>query len=169
MKAVAPVLLAAVLGLTGCAGYRLGPTGGQKAGARSVQVQPFLNQTIEPRLVTALTQALRQQVQKDGTFRLHTGSEGDIVVTGTITKYDRQFISVRARDALTPRDYRITLMARVVARERVSGKVLLDRELTGRTEVRAGPDLHSAEREAIPLAAQYLANSATSLLADGMW
>src|SRR6185369_17073313 len=41
-------LLAALL--AGCAGYRLGPTGGQTAGARSVQINPFVNQTIEPRL-----------------------------------------------------------------------------------------------------------------------
>jgi len=149
----------------GCA-YHLGPTGGQTSGHRSVQIQPFINRTIEPRLVSALGQAMRQQIQRDGTFRLETRGEADIVVTGTIVNYDRQFITVKAGDALTPRDYRIVIAARIVARERVTGKVLLDRELVGRTEVRAGADLHSAEREAIPMAAEFLATSATSLLAD---
>src|ERR1043165_2687288 len=37
------------IGLTGCAGYHLGPTNGVRAGERSVQVNPFVNQTIEPR------------------------------------------------------------------------------------------------------------------------
>ena len=150
----------------GCA-YHVGPTGGQKAGARSVQIKPFINNTIEPRLVTALGQALRTQIQKDGTFRLDTRGDADIVVTGTIVNYDRQFITVEAGDALTPRDYRIIISARIVARESATGRVLLDKELIGRTDVRAGNDLHSAEREAIPMAAEFLANSATSLLADG--
>lgn len=156
----------AMLVLAGCA-YHLGPTGGQIAGGRTVQVQPFVNQTPEPRLVSALGQALREQLQRDGTFRLETRDDADIIVSGTIVKYDRQFITVQAGDSLTPRDYRILISARIVARERATGKVLLDRELTGRTEVRAGNDLHSAEREAIPMAAEFLANSATSLLADG--
>ena len=93
----------------------------------------------------------------------------DIVVTGAILRYERESISVNASDALTPRDYRITIVARVTARERATGKVLLDRELSGRTEVRAGADLFSAERQGIPLAADFLASSATSLLADGPW
>jgi hypothetical protein len=155
--------------LTACAGYRLGPTGGQTAGARSIQINPFLNQTIEPRLSDALTHALRKQIQQDGTFRLNTADDGDIILTGAIIKYDRLPIALRSRDALTPSDYRITITARITARERVSGKVLLDREVTGRTEVRAGSDLYSAERQGIPIAADFLAASATSLLADGSW
>jgi len=160
-------LLAALL--AGCAGYQLGPTGSQIAGARSIQINPFINQTIEPRLVGALTHALRKQIQQDGTFRLNTRNEGDIIVTGAILRYDRESISVRATDALTPRDYRITIVAHITARERATGKVLLDRELAGHTDVRAGADLFSAERQGIPLAAEFLASSATSLLADGPW
>jgi len=160
-------LLAALL--TGCAGYKLGPTGGQTAGGRSIQVNPFVNKTIEPRLVEALTHALRRQIQQDGTFRLNTRNEGDIILTGTILRYDRESISVQSTDALTPRDYRITIVAHITARERATGKVLLDRELAGRTDVRAGTDLFSAERQGIPLAADFLATSATSLLADGPW
>ncbi len=155
--------------LAGCAGYQLGPTGGQVSGARSIQINSFVNHTIEPRLTDALTHALRQQIQQDGTFKLNTRDEGDIIVAGSITKFDRQSISVRTRDALTPRDYRITITARLIARERATGKVLLDREISGHTDVRAGADLFSAERQGIPLAAEFLAASATSLLTDGSW
>ena len=155
--------------LTACAGYHLGPTGGQTAGARSIQINPFVNQTIEPRLSDALTHALRKQIQQDGTFRLNTADDGDIILTGAIIKYDRFTIALRSRDALTPSDYRITITAHITARERATGKVLLDRDITGATEVRAGYDLNSAERQGIPLAANFLAASATSLLADGSW
>jgi len=165
----AALLCALAALLAGCAGYRLGPTGGQTAGTRSIQINPFVNQTIEPRLVEALTHALRKQIQQDGTFRLNTRNGGDIIVTGAILRYERESISVRSRDALTPRDYRITIVARVTARERATGKLLIDREVAGHTDVRAGADLFSAERQGIPLAAEFLATSATSLLADGPW
>jgi hypothetical protein len=155
-------------GLTGCA-YRLGPTNGNTAGTRSVQVQPFENKTIEPRLVEAVSFALRRQLQQDGTYRLNTQNEGDIVVTGAIVNYERQSLSFQSRDAITPRDYRLRITAHVTARERLSGKVLLDRDITGYSDIRIGADLASAERQALPLVAADLARNTTALLVDGTW
>jgi hypothetical protein len=153
---------------SGCA-YRLGPTNGERTGTRSVQVQPFENKTIEPRLVDAVSFALRRQLQQDGTYQLNTHNEGDIVVTGAIVSYERQPISLQSRDALTPRDYRLKITAHVTARERLSGKVLLDRSITGHSDIRIGPDLVSSERQAVPLVAADLARNATALLVDGSW
>ena len=65
---------------TGCAGYKLGPSNGMEAGSRSVQINPPVNQTFEPRLAEALNHQLRKQVQRDGTYRLNTRGEGDVVV-----------------------------------------------------------------------------------------
>ena len=53
-----------LLGGMGCAGYRLGPVNGVAAGARSVQVKFFDNQTLEPRLVSAVNHSLRQRLQQ---------------------------------------------------------------------------------------------------------
>ncbi len=155
-------------GLSGCA-YRLGPTNGERVGMRSIQIQPFENKTIEPRLVEAVGLAMRRQLQQDGTYRLDTHNEGDIVVTGAIVGYDRQSLSFQSRDALTPRDYRLKLTAHVTARERLTGKLLLDRSITGYSDIRIGPDLASAERQALPLVAADLARNATALLVDGSW
>jgi hypothetical protein len=157
------------LALSGCAGYRLGPTNGVPAGSRSVQISPFLNQTDEPRLVEAVTSALRKTLQQDGTFRLNTSNEGDIIVTGVIVKYDRSQLSFQPTDILTPRDYRVSLTAQIVARERLTGKVLFDRPVSGQTTVRLSADQTNAERQAVPLLAQDLAKNATSLLVDGEW
>jgi hypothetical protein len=162
------VAVVALAGWNGCA-YRLGSTNGEKDRTRSVQVQPFENKTIEPRLVEAVSFALRRQLQQDGTYRLNTHNEGDIVVTGAIVSYDRQPISFQSRDALTPRDYRLKITAHVTARERLTGKVLLDRSVTGHSDIRIGPDLASAERQAVPLVAADLARNATALLVDGSW
>jgi len=154
---------------SGCAGYRLGPSGGPTAGARSVQVDFFKNETREPRLLEAVNAALRKRLQQDGTLRLDTRGGGDIVMTGAILKLERDGISFQPGDVITARDFNLQLIARVKAVERSSGKVLLDREVRGRTTVRAGTDLPSAERQAIPMLAEDLARNATTLLVDGSW
>ena len=116
------LLLIPLLGLIGCA-YRLGPTNGEKAGDRSIKIAPFENKTIEPRLIEAVSAALRRELQQDGTYKLNTGSDSDLIVTGSILKYERDAISVRPTDALSPLDMRIIIHARVIAKERVSGRM----------------------------------------------
>jgi hypothetical protein len=160
---------ALLLAWCGCAGYRLGATNGERTGARSVQINPFQNQTIEPRLPEAAAHAFRKQVQQDGTYKLNTSNDGDIIVSGTIVKYERHAISFRPRDALSPLDLRVTMTVHVTARDRISGKVLLDRDVRGHSEVRSGSDLVSAERQALPLVAERFAINATALLVDGTW
>jgi len=154
---------------SGCAGYRLGPSNGQAAGEKSVQVTPFTNQTPEPRLGDAITSALRKQLQRDGTHRLATRGPGDIVVSGTLLRYHRQELSLVPNDVATARDYQIWLTGQITARERSSGKVLFDQSLTGHTLIRVGPDLTSTERQALPLLADDLARQITALLVDGAW
>ncbi len=155
--------------LAGCAAYRLGPTGGQNSGERSIQVNFFQNQTIEPRLVEAVAQALRRNLQQDGTYRLRSAGDADVIVNGVIIRYERVPISFQPTDVISVQDYEEKLIAKVTATERISGKVVLDREVTGRTIVSVGTDLASAERQAIPLLANDLARNATTYLTEGSW
>lgn len=159
----------AVLLLAGCAGYRLGPSNGQSAGERSIFVRPFQNQTMEPRLGEPVTQALRKSLQQDGTFRLNTDGDAEVVVTGTVTRFSRSPLSYQPHDLVSVQDYFLSMTARVKAVERATGRVLLDREITGTTTLRVGTDLNSAERQATPLLAQDLARRITALLTDGEW
>jgi hypothetical protein len=159
----------AVLLLAGCAGYRLGPTGGQTAGAKSIQVSPFVNQTLEPRLGEAVTAALRKSLQRDGTYQLATRGDADLIVNGEITRYNRFQMSYQTNDVRIVRDFRMIVTAHVAARARSTGAIVLDRVVTGFTPVRAGSDLASSEREALPLLAQDLAKNVTALLVDGTW
>lgn len=153
----------------GCAGYRLGPTNPELTGDKTVQVNFFENRTLEPRLAEAVNHALRKRLQQDGTYRLNTRGDGDIIVNGAILKFDRQGVSFQPNDILTVRDYQVTLTVKVTATDRLSGKVVLDREVTGRTTVRVGSDLPSAERQAVPVLAEDFARNATTLLAEGTW
>jgi Lipopolysaccharide-assembly len=162
-------LCALALSLAGCAGYHLGPVNGEIAGDKSIEILPFNNQTLQPRLGDAVTQALRERLQTDGTYHVATRGEGDIVVTGVITRYRRKGLSYLNNDVTTTDNYRVNVTVHIIARERATGKVLLDKNVTGYTLVHVGTDLADAERQASPLLAEDLARSITELLTEGSW
>ena len=94
MKAFALILFTLSLGmLTGCVGYVAGPTNGLPAGAQSVRVEFFKNETLEPRLVVAVNRALKRNLQQDGTYALETQGNADLVVTGELTEFLRNGVS----------------------------------------------------------------------------
>jgi Lipopolysaccharide-assembly len=155
--------------LAGCAGYHVGPVNGAAAGEKTVEIVPFNNQTLQPRLGDAVTQALRERLQTDGTYRLATRKPGDIVVTGVITSYNRRGISFLNSDVTTPEDYNISVIAHVTAREHDTGKVLFDKNLNGSVFVHIGTDLADAERQAAPLLAEDLARKIAELLTEDTW
>jgi hypothetical protein len=154
----------------GCAGYHLGPVKpAVVAGAKSIEIVPFNNQTQQPRLGDAVTQALRERMQTDGTYRLATREPGDVVVTGVITAYRREGVSFLRADVTTAEDYRVGLTAHVTARDRATGRLLLDKNVTGYTLVQVGADLANSERQSLPLLAEDLARNVTELLTEGAW
>lgn len=160
---------AMALSLAGCAGYRLGPTNGAIAGARTVQIVPFENKTLTPELSDWLMNSLRRNLQQDGTYQIATHEDGDIILSGVVTGYHRSELSVQPADVLTVLDYEITITADVTARERATGKVIFSKQVKGRTSLRAGNDLTSAEQQSIPLMTDDLAKRTLALLVDGTW
>jgi hypothetical protein len=160
---------ALALGLCGCAGYRLGPLHPELTGGKTIQVNFFENRTLEPRLVEAVNHALRKSLQQDSSYKLNTRGDGDVIVNGAVLRYERQGVSFQPNDILTARDYQVTLTVKLTATERASGKVVVDREVTGRTTVRVGSDLPGADRQALPLLADDFARKATTLLVEGTW
>jgi hypothetical protein len=158
-----------VVALAGCASYHLGPVNGAAAGEKSIEVQPFNNQTFQPRLGDALTQSLRERLQADATYHLATHGPGDLIVTGVIQQYVRQGLGFLSTDVATPENYLVEVMAHVTVRDRVSGKLILDKDVKGHTFVHIGPDLASAERQAMPLLAEDLAQNIAEILVDGAW
>lgn len=115
-----------------------------------------------------MTQAVREQLQTDGTYHLTTG-DGDIVVSGIITGYTRAGLSYLSSDVLTANNYQVAMSAHVIVRERVSGKVLLNKDIKGYTLVHVGSDLADAERQATPLLAEDFARKLTQMLTEGTW
>ena len=169
MRLVQIFSLTLCVALCGCTGYRLGPTGGQAAGVKSVQIRPFVNNSPEPGLADEVTSELRKAVQRDGTFKLATRGDSDLIVTGVITDYRRRELTLLRDDLRTVRDYQITIVAHVTIRERTSNQVLLDRTVDGSALLRVGVDFGSSERQATPQLAEDLARRVNDLLADGTW
>jgi hypothetical protein len=166
LKIFLPVLAAAFF--VGCASYHLGPVMDKNAD-KSVEVLPFNNQTFQPRLGEALTQALRERLQTDGTYHLNTHGDADIVLTGVVRQYRRIGLGYADTDAVTPENYRIEMIVHITARERSTGKALFDRDVKAHTLVHIGADLASAERQALPILAEDFSRNLTELFTEGAW
>jgi len=162
------LLFAVALLLAAGCGYTVGPTNGLTAGEKKIQITPFLNHTLEPRLGDAVTTALRQNIQRDGTYHLATRGDADIVVTGVVTRYDRHELNFEPHDVLTVKDFRVNVEAKITARNVTSGATT-NWTATAYTLVRVGSDLTSSERQAMPDLADQLAKSVTDTLVDGSW
>jgi hypothetical protein len=136
---------------------------------QAVFVEPFVNDTLQPRLEDDFTQAVRVGLQREGTFRLGHRGDCDILVRGLIKNYSRQGLSFDPTDLVQVQDYSLVAVVHITAYERASGKKLLDQDVSGQTQVRSGADLMSAERQAAPLLAENIARRVVDLLADGTW
>ena len=165
----AALFLAAAVMAGGCASYRLGPANPAIPAGQAIEGGLFQNTTPQPGLTASVNASIRRELQRDGTFELATGGDGDVLLTGSITAYRRSAVSFQPRDILSVRDFEVELVTRIRAAEKATGLVLVDRELTGRTTVRLGGDLASTERQALPLLANDLAKKAVALLAEGEW
>jgi Lipopolysaccharide-assembly len=167
LKFFLPLLAAGLL--AGCAGYRLGPVNGETAGAKSLELTPFGNMTIQPRLNDAVNEALRERVQHDGTFRLATDGSGDLVLSGSIDQYTHAGLGYMSRSYATAVNYNVAVTAHITVRERATGKIIFSREVKANTLVNVGTDFASSERQAMPALAANLAQNVLAQLAEGSW
>jgi len=163
------IFLTAALTATGCASYRLGPVNPAIPAGQAIEVGLFENATPQSGLTESVNASIRRELHRDGTFGLATGGDGDVLLTGNITAYRRSAVSFQPRDILSVRDFEVELVTRILAAEKATNKILVDHKLTGRTTVRLGGDLASAERQALPLLANDLARKTVALLAEGQW
>jgi hypothetical protein len=157
------------VGSAGCVGYQLGHKGTSLKGSDSIQIKPIQNSTQEPGLGEALSLALRQQIQRDGAFALETQNRGDILLEATVTSVRRNKLTLDPQDVLTIRDFEILVTAQFKATRQPGGEVLMQKEITGKTNSRAASDLTEAERRVLPLVMQDMAQQAIDQLSTPDW
>ena len=84
------VLALLLIGVSGC-GYRLGYVKPARYGhLESIYIPTFKNETLEPRSAVLVTNAVIQQIQRDGTYRVGTASNSDAALEASIVRLERR-------------------------------------------------------------------------------
>lgn len=156
--------------LTGCAGYRLGNVGGKEVqGVQSVYVPMARNQTVTPPGIEfQVTNAVINKFGTDGTLEtkqsVHADSELEIV----IVEYDRVPLRSTQQDVLVTAEYRLLITAEIKFTNRRTSQVIISKErILGDTEFFVVQDLNEGQRQAIPLAAEDLADKIVNRIVEG--
>jgi hypothetical protein len=167
---VASALLAGQLSLIcllafGCAGYHVGPV--TKRNFKSIAVPMFRNTTLHPQIEAQISNAIIQRLQQDGSLRIESEPRADVVLKGSITRYNRQALRSLHTDTRVPREYEITITVRFEATDRRTGETVLRlTEVEGKSDVFIGEDQQSAEEQALPLIADDIGKRIAGLLVE---
>jgi len=163
-----PALLL-VFVLSGCAGYRVGDISGRNLqGVRSVYVPVAKNASLEADLQVIVTNAIIQRFNSDGTLEVNQSENADSEMDVTIATVLRSAVSSSTNNILVTEQYQLTITAKVTyVNRRLGRKIFENATATGTTTFFAQSDLQESERQALPLAAQDLAQNAVKLVTEG--
>jgi hypothetical protein len=150
---------------TGCAGYHVGPV--TQRNFKSIAVPMFRNRTLRPQLEAQITNAIIKGLQQDGSLRVESEPNADVILDGAIIHYERTTLRSLRSDTRVPREFEITITVRVEAKDRRTGEIVLkSTEVTGKSDVFIGEDQQSAELQVLPLIANDVARKVVSLLVE---
>jgi hypothetical protein len=155
--------------LAGCAGYRVGNISGRNLqGVRSVYVPLAKNVSLEADLQTLVTNAVIQRFNSDGTLEVNQTGDADSELDLTIDNVQRSAIASSTSNILVTAEYQITIEARATyVNRRLGRKIFENVTITGTTTYFTQSDILEGERQALPLAAQDLANNAVKQVTEG--
>jgi hypothetical protein len=156
-----------MLGGVSC-GYRLGYVKPSNYGhIESIYVPTFTNETLEPRSAVLVTNAVIQQFQRDGTYRLGTKQNADAVLEASIERLERRQARSARFNTLRTSELEFTLVVRYQFRDLSTNLVLDEGLIEGETSRFLDANFQLSERQALPLAAERLAENLVSRLSEG--
>ncbi len=161
MKFVKLLLLPVLaLGLSGCAGYRLGSTLDKSIQTVSLKI---VNKTDEPSIEVAVMKALRAELQMDGRLKVRPQDEADAVLSVTLTSYYLSPLAYDHTRGTLVREYRIELIGTAVLSDADTKEVILETpQVKGEAEFPYTADMTTAKLGALPGAASDLARKVVS-------
>jgi len=167
--ALALLVILALGPLSGCAGYRVGNTSGRNLqGVRSVYVPVARNTSLEPDLQMTVTNAVIRRFNSDGTLEVNQNSNADSELDLVITNVNHTPVRSSTTDILITAQYQLTIQARATyVNRRLGRKIFENVAVTGSTTFFTQSDIQEGERQALPLAADDLANNAVKLITEG--
>jgi len=119
--------LLAVLALAAC-GYHLSGTGTTvPESARTIRIERFTNRTRETGLDVHLHRAVEDEFRRQGTLRVVTEGDADLVLSGTIRRFTSVPVAFSATDEAV--QYQGIMQVSLRLTERESGHVLFENKL----------------------------------------
>ena len=119
--------LLAVLLLAAC-GYHLAGTGTTvPEGARTIRIERFTNHTREAGLDVHLHRAVEDEFRRQGTLRVVTEGDADVVLSGSIRRFTSLPVAFSATDEAV--QYQGIMQVSLRLTERESGHVLFENKL----------------------------------------
>ena len=153
IPAAAAVLL--LLFAAGCANYRLGSM--LPDDVRTVYVPTCRNQTPEPLIEQDVTRAILSQIQMDGSLRVASEDDADVVLEITLNRFWLDPVSYESGSASTANQYRMSIKASFVLRRRADNSVVVDSpSVTGWYDFDFAGDMSSSKNIALRPAAEDL-------------
>jgi len=170
MKALLWLPLCAVL--CSCANYKMGstPKGAGFEDIRILYVPTAVNETDETAVPGPVTNAILQEIDRDGTFRHARKDEADAILEVTVKKIERTPIQQSTEQYLTTVQYQLTValdyrLYSMKDKKEVIGKTMV----SGYTTFFVQGDQTESQRQALPLAAQNAAQNLVTALANRGW
>ena len=158
-----------VFSLGGCAGYRVGNTSGREIqGVHSVYVPVVKNTSLEPDIQMTVTNAIIRRFNSDGTLEVNQNLSADSELDITILNVQHNAVASSISDVLVTAEYQVTIQARATYVNRKLGRKIFENyPVTGSTNFFTQSNIQEGERQALPLAAEDLANNTVKLITEG--
>jgi Lipopolysaccharide-assembly len=162
-------LTAALLGLSSCAGYKLGGIKpASLAGVKTIAVPMFSNATQHPRANALATSAVTNAVVQEGTYRIGTTDQADAVLVGEISEIEYRAIRGTRFDSLYPEELANTVILKwTLTDARDPTKVLATGSSRGESQLFVSANLQTARNNALPEALERAGEALVSTLANG--
>lgn len=161
--------LLVVASLTGCAGYRVGDISGRDLqGVRTVYVPVARNTSLAPNAQMLVTDAIIRRFGSDGTLEVTQNAAADSELDVTVTNVQQTAVRSSSNDILVTAQYQLTIQATVTYVNRKLGRKIFENyAVAGSTTFFTQANIQEGARQALPLAAEDLANNTVKLVTEG--
>jgi hypothetical protein len=159
---------AACFCLTACFGYHIGPVKPYYLqDVHTIAVPTFENSTLIPRIEVLVTDTVIKQFQQDGTFKIASNENADVILKGEISRITRSPARSVRGNVLATSEFNLVMRLRYKLVGNDGKPVGPPGEVSGSTSFFVGTDVITDERQALPLATEELANHLVSQLSEG--
>ena len=160
------ITLAAIL-TAGCGYHLVGYGSSLPNHIKTIAIPTFKNSSIEPNIHRDVTDSIRRAFISDGRLKLIDARRADLIIKGTLIKYQLQPVSFSAQDTVD--EYIVRLGVQIEAYDRIKKKLLFKQEFNPQWDYRVTSsvvDSESARNTALIQTYNDLADQLVSIIID---